>query len=191
MMNAGTFRSSLKAGELGIKDIEYCMPFKNNVISVKLSGEAVADIITAGVESLNNEAPNPGLFQVSGIRYTVTPDKKVKNLYTVDGNENKKIEILDNKGNLTGDSTKIFNVAMTDYMIEEYAEKGFIAKEYKDKQYPKYGNQSDILINYIKTEFTDNGKPVEVDKGRITFEESGSKRKNGFAILKNRFKRLS
>ena len=206
ILNAGTFRSVLKLGELDERDIEYCMPFDNKVVTVWLSGQEIANIIRTGVESLGKKETEPGLMQVSGLKYTVTPDYKLKNLYTVDESGSKKRAIVDSSGNLTQEAYKGFNVAMTDFMVREYAEKGFIRHDFIDRNRPEYKQkgklevdrnkitgsydfQRNMLIDYLETEFTAKGKNIDVDEGRITFEKSPYDAKTRLDSLKERFNR--
>jgi len=182
ILNAGGFRSSIEAGKIDERNIEYCVPFSNNVVTIKCTGKQIADVINLGVESTKYEHANPGLYQVAGLKYTVSKDKTLKNLYTVDENGRKKIDIINSQGNLTpeGANTK-FTVALTDFMITNGAKKGLltdftktendIIKVDDTKILNKFGKQRDILINYLKSEFGNKNKPIDVDSGRIIFEK--------------------
>ena len=199
ILNAGSFRSFINAGPISARHIEYCMPFSNYVVAIKCTGKDLAGIIKIGVDSTSKENVNPGLYQVSGLKYTITPDKKVKNLYTVDEQGNKKIELVDAQGNLTSEgANKEFKVALTDFMVVEIAKKGILTnfvKPDKNKNIvdeskvikTKDIRQREVLIDYLKNDFAAKNRPIDIETGRITFEKSEKPADNSFLSLVNRF----
>lgn len=202
MLNASTFRASLPAGDIHKRDIEYCIPFQNDAITVKCTAGDIANIIKYGVDSTKKEQVDPGLFQVGGLRYTVTPDKNLINLYTVDKNGVKKDDIIDTQGNLVPDKNpnnpKEYSVALTDHLITRFFPKIELSRDYykKDddkikvnKKYiiNKYDQQRNILTDYIKSEFTDKNKPIEIAPGRIKIENPLQQSSFGFTFLNIKF----
>ncbi len=194
LLNAGGFRSFINAGPVTTTNLEYCLPFSNDVVKIKCKGKDIADIIKLGVKSTKNQHANPGLYQVSGLKYTVTADKNVKNLYTVDENDNKNREIIDSKGNIVSrNANHLFDVAMTDYMIEQLAKRGILTDfveidddeiEVNEKRVKDdYGIQREVLKDYLKSDFADKNKPINIDTGRITFENRKKIGDLGFLAL--------
>jgi 5'-nucleotidase len=195
LMNAGTFRASLQAGQINKRDIEYCVPFQNEAMTIKMKGKDIAELIKYGVESTKNEHVDPGLFQVGGMKYTVTPDKKLVNLYTVDKNGKKQQEIIDAQGNLSNNSAeKDFTVALTDHVVTRFFPRLKLSQDYtykdddkikvdKKQIVNKYSKDRDILTEYLQTEFTSKNKPIEPESGRITVQNNPSfKNVSGFGF---------
>jgi len=200
LLNAGGFRSFINAGNINQRNIEYCIPFSNNIMTIKCSGKQIADIIKLGIDSTTKENINPGLYQISGLKYTITADKKLKNLYTVDKEGEKKSEIVDSQGNLTDKGEdKDFEVALSDFMIIELAKRGLLKdfvktednkiKVDKKKITKEYDLQTKILIDYLKDEFADKNRPIDFDTGRITFEKAAKQENASFLSLINRYER--
>lgn len=108
LFNASTIRGVLDKGKVTTRDIEELFFFPNKFVKGELSEKALVNALRQGAQSLNTK---PELFQVSGIKYTVTPDRDVKN-----------VVILNNDGTETKlntdqpSSTKMFTVACSDYM---------------------------------------------------------------------------
>ena len=202
LLNAGCFRAFINAGKINQRNIEYCIPFSNHVMTIECSGKQIADIIKLGVDSTIKENKNPGLYQVSGLKYTITADNKVKNLYTVDKNGKKDTEIIDSQGKLTDKgANEGFKVALTDFVIVEIAKRGILKdfvktednklKVDKKKIIKKHDQQTKILIDYLKDEFVDKNRPIDFETGRITFEKSEKPEGVSFLSLLNKYTRQS
>lgn len=70
LFNAGTFRTSIAAGEVRIKDLYEAFPFGNELVTATLKGSQLQSALdrSAGLDP----AGNPGGFlQVSGVRFTI------------------------------------------------------------------------------------------------------------------------
>lgn len=65
LVNAGSVRNNLMAGEITFKNVLDTLPYYNDVITVKLSGQALLDALEFGVSSLPK--PSAKFPQVSGI----------------------------------------------------------------------------------------------------------------------------
>ena len=198
LTNAGAYRAFIEAGPLTSRNLEYCMPFSNTVVKIKCTGKQIADIIKLGVDSTGKEKVEPGLFQISGLKYTVNADKQLANLYTVDKNGNKQYELVDSQGNFIAEgANKEFTVALTDYMIVNLSQKGIMTDYVKtendktvvdDKHIiQKYDTEREVLINYLKTDFAEKNKPVDIETGRIIFEKSNKPESTDFLSLITKF----
>jgi len=104
LINSGGIRRPLSAGPLTALDIHEMLPFANNLISVKISGEKLSAIIQqnadAGVSGVH------GILQVSGVRYSYRP--------TADGEAAELVEVLVDGKAIVADEEYV--VAMPDYV---------------------------------------------------------------------------
>ncbi len=68
IINGGGIRTSIKKGELKVKDIYSVLPFDNYIVAVKLSGRQIREALEHGVSSVES---GEGRFpQVSGLAFT-------------------------------------------------------------------------------------------------------------------------
>ena len=200
LLNAGSFRSFLNAGEINKRNLEYCMPFSADVYTIKATGKQIADIIKYGVDSTKADHVDPGLYQIAGMRYSVTKDKTVKDLYTVDKNGKKDVEIIDSAGNFVPEknpgSPREYTIATSEFMIKDLSGKGYLNHTVQEngktvldntKILNKFNKDSEILTEYLQTEFTAKNKPIIATTGLITVEKPAN---SGFEVLKHRFERI-
>lgn len=108
LFNASTIRGVLDKGKVTTRDIEELFFFPNKFVKGKLSEKALITALRQGAQTLDLK---PELFQVSGIKYTVTPDRDVKNIAILndDGTEIKLNTVKPSE-------TKMFTIACSDYM---------------------------------------------------------------------------
>jgi len=181
LLDAGTFRSYANAGDISERNIEYLVPYSDEICTVKLKANKIADVLQLGINSTRQEAPKPGLYQVAGLTYAVSPDKKLKNLFIVDKKENSPIKVVDENGNLVKESAnKEFTVAASKYLLKSGVKYGLLLdmgkmnngkSELNDsKILAKFGKQRDILVDYLKTEFYEKNQPITPPEGRIIVE---------------------
>jgi len=210
LINAGSFRAFLNAGEVTQRDIEYCLPFSNEVMTLKLTGKDIANVLSLGVNAVKKpEQPDPGLFQVAGMKYTVSADKKLTDVYIVDKNGNKSKQIVDVQGNLVPENDPAhpyeYTVALTDHVLKRFFTKIETSRDYVKKEgcevkinkqhiIKEYEPDRDILTDYLKHNFTDKNKPVDFKNGRITIEnqqqeKTGIQTNYSFLSLINRAKK--
>jgi len=184
LVNPGSVRSLMEAGKITARDVEYCFPMPHPVVTVKYTKQQLADVIREGVESTKLRKIKPGIMHVSGARYTVTADKKVKDFYTVDENGNKKIEIIDSKGNIVSvenpEKPTLLTVAVSEYVISNPQNMFNSLKKIKiedDKEtidrsqiISSFDTERNILIDYFQSNFMKKNKEIDVDTNRITLE---------------------
>lgn len=108
MFNASTIRGVLDKGNVTTRDIEELFFFPNKFVKVELSEKDLIQALRQGAATINKK---PELLQVSGLKYTVTPDQDVKNVSILndDGTEIK----LDTAQPSTN---KMFTVACSDFL---------------------------------------------------------------------------
>lgn len=91
--NKGCQKAALKAGKITNRDINMVLPYINSVAMYKMSEKDVIDAIKLTLNEPEG-AHSLGNMQVSGLNYTITKDRKLKDVYLIDGD--KKIKIDEN-----------------------------------------------------------------------------------------------
>lgn len=159
--NMGGIRASLPAGPVTDRDIMDIMPFFNDVYMYRLSEKDVVDTLNNAVQALR-KYNRTGAVQVSGLRYVIGKDDKVKEIYLVkdDGTKEKL-----NAQNPSKD--RMFNVAYNSFVASGTEGLELLkAPEKLIKTCDK--NETQIFIDYIKSF---NGKPISIkEDGRIQKE---------------------
>lgn len=72
LVNAGAVRNNLKAGTVTYNDILNILPYSNDIVTVRVSGQMLLDALEFGVSKL--PAVSGGFLQVSGITFRVNPE---------------------------------------------------------------------------------------------------------------------
>ncbi len=71
IINGGTIRTSIKKGEIKVKDIYTCLPFDNYIVAIKLTGRQIREALEHGVSAVEEEE---GRFpQISGLTFKYSP----------------------------------------------------------------------------------------------------------------------
>ena len=71
IINGGTIRTSIKKGEVRVKDVYSVLPFNNYIVAIKLTGKQIAEALEHGVVGLEDEE---GCFpQVAGLSFKYSP----------------------------------------------------------------------------------------------------------------------
>jgi len=74
IINGGEIRTSIKRGEIRVKDIYSVLPFDNYIVAIKLTGKQIRDALEHGVSAVEEEE---GRFpQVSGLTFKYSPSDK-------------------------------------------------------------------------------------------------------------------
>ena len=84
LMNAGSVRTDINQGNITYQEIINTMPFSNDVLSKKVTGQIILDALEFGVRSLPE--PTSRFPQVSGITYKI--DISINSSVIVDEDEN-------------------------------------------------------------------------------------------------------
>jgi len=85
LINGGGVRTSIKKGEVRVKDVYSVLPFDNYIVAIKLTGKQIKEALEHGVSAVEDEE---GRFpQVSGLTFKYSPTEKrgsrVKEVYIV------------------------------------------------------------------------------------------------------------
>ena len=74
LINGGGIRTSIKKGEVRVKDVYSVLPFDNYIVAIKLTGQQIRESLEHGVSAVEDEE---GRFpQVSGLTFTYSPSEK-------------------------------------------------------------------------------------------------------------------
>ncbi len=159
--NMGGIRASLPAGPVTDRDIMDLMPFYNDVNVYKLSEKDIIDVLNSAVQA-TSKYHRTGALQVSGLRYRIGTDDKVKDVVLVkqDGTQ-----IPLNAQNPSND--KFFKVAYNTFVAG--GSEGLEALACPEKIIHKCEkNETQMLIDYIKSF---NGQPIDIhEDGRIAHD---------------------
>jgi len=165
LISSGEIKADLPKGELSLKKIKEAVPFTHQVIIVEtqLSKKEIIEALEWGVKTTTFPKQTTGLLQVGGLKYTVTQDNKVKDVFLLnkDGSKGKSFEEMP-------DDTKI-NVVYDTFLLGGAGDFKTLQKDKTSddvRVYP-YDHQSG-LIHYLEENF--KNKPVETTSGRITKE---------------------
>lgn len=75
VVNGGSIRSSLYAGEIYGDDLEALFPFDNQIVIMEMDGQTLWDMLENSVSTCSDEFPGGRFLQVSGLRYTFDSSK--------------------------------------------------------------------------------------------------------------------
>jgi 5'-nucleotidase / UDP-sugar diphosphatase len=70
LVNSGGLRASIKEGPITVEDVFKAMPYANELVLVKISGEDLKNVLTRSVKGAR-EDEDGGFLQVSGLKFTV------------------------------------------------------------------------------------------------------------------------
>ena len=159
--NMGGIRASLPAGPVTDREIMDLMPFYNDVNVYKLSEKDIIDVLNSAVQA-TSKYHRTGALQVSGLRYRIGLDDKVKDVVMVkqDGTQ-----VPLNSQNPSND--KFFKVAYNTFVAG--GSEGLEALACPEKIIHKCEkNETQMLIDYIKSF---NGQPIDIhEDGRIAHD---------------------
>lgn len=159
--NMGGVRASLPAGPVTDRAIIDLMPFFNDVHVYKLSEKDIIDALNGAVEA-TRKFHRTGALQVSGLRYTIGKNDKVKDVYLVkkDGTQEKL-----NAENPSND--KFYKAAYNTFVAS--GSEGLGVLKAPEKMIKKCDlNETQMFIEYIKSF---NGQPINIaEDGRIKHE---------------------
>lgn len=159
--NSGT-RSYFQPGVIDSRDIKDIAPFEDRVSVADVSERKLIDFFKHAIEATYRTQGNkPGLMAVSGMTYSVNPEKGIltgMNIIDKDGNEHK-IDVDNPK------EDKFYKVGMDSFMMFDGADFDILAPKEECINYPF--NKDFLACEYIKH----LNEPVVINQtGRIKFE---------------------
>lgn len=159
IVNSANLRGNFEKGPITERDIKNILPFKNKVTIIKINEKELVDSIAQSAISLTKSDNKPGIFQVSGLKYTLNKRGELLNLKFIDksGTEN----TIDTKN---PNSFKTYSIAVDDFIAK--GGDGFdMLNKYNQPDTIKYEFDKDKLVaEYIQKQTT----PIEIKPdGRI------------------------
>ena len=185
LVNGGGVRSAIEAGDVTAGDLVALMPFRNEIYSVRASGQQIIDALeycSRKTEALykfdGNAVGEYGAFlQVSGLRYTI--DTSIESQVTVDGNgmfsgysgEERRVSdvmVLKDGEYVPIDPEAFYTVAGTDYILFDGGD-GNTAFQGAERVSGAGVMDIDALMTYLKEQggFSDSYRETD---NRITIK---------------------
>ena len=182
-MNGGGVRDSINAGDITYADIFKVNPFGDEVVKVKLKGEYILDYLEYATKNTKNvykedgkaAGENGGFAIVSGLKYTIDTSitttcisDESGNFVRVDGARRiKDVYVLENGEYKALDPTKMYEVAMSDFMLAGGDGMVMLKNGILDSS---YGAVHEVFINYIAYTLKGDLSQYENIEGRIIIE---------------------
>ena len=157
-------RNFFHEGEINSRDIKDISPFLDFVAVAPVSEKTLVELFKKAIkDTYSSSSRKPGLFAVSGLEYTVNPQKGTL----------ESMKFIDRKGkshkiNVKKPSEKkIYKVVTDEFLMSAGADFNILAKE--ENYITKYPYDKDVMVcDYIKRK----NKPVVINQtGRIKFTE--------------------
>lgn len=165
LINSGNLRGTIPTGQISTRDVSSIVPFKNKMTLAYVSQADLVEALKFFSKSLKHYDTKPGLLQVSGLRYEITKEGKLKKLEFVDKNGKKEKIDIENP-----DKTKKYLVAMDDYVSSANECPDCIKKHGTKDTVKVFDYDKDKLaIDYIKS-FKDAPFEIKCD-GRIKVDD--------------------
>ena len=159
--NLGTMRYSMPEGQITDRQVMDILPYYNDVFTYRLSEKDIITALNGAIEAAG-KYNRTGALQVSGLRYTIGKDNKVKDVFLVndDGTEEKL-----NSDNPSSD--KFYTVAYNSFLGG--GTEGLAVLNAPEKIVSKCDRtETDIFRDYIASF---NNQPISIEKtGRIIKE---------------------
>ena len=182
-MNGGGVRDSISAGDITYADIFKVNPFGDEVVKVKLKGEYILDYLEYATKNTKNvykedgkaAGENGGFAIVSGLKYTIDTSitstcisDESGNFIRVDGARRvKDVYVLENGEYKPLDTSKMYEVAMSDFMLAGGDGMVMLKNGILDSS---YGAVHEVFINYIAYTLKGDLSQYENIEGRIIIE---------------------
>jgi 5'-nucleotidase / UDP-sugar diphosphatase len=150
-------RDNIAKGNITERDVDEVLPFIDAVHVSKISGQDLIDALSNGAKTYVRPNVRPGILQVSGLKYTISPQGNAENIMVQQSN-----------GNYTPiDPNQEYTVAYDQFMIKgsegftTLAQPHAVVKAYME-------DNADIVKEYIKAH---NMQPITMKtEGRITVQ---------------------
>ncbi len=157
-------RNFFHEGEINSRDIKDISPFLDYVAVAEVPEKTMVDLFKKAIkDTYSSSSRKPGLFAVSGLEYTVNPQKGtlVDMIYTDKQGKVHKIDIENPS------ETKKYKIVTDEFLMSAGADFNILAKE--EDYLIKYPYDKDVMVcNYIKRQ----NKPIVINQlGRIKYEK--------------------
>src|SRR5574344_402289 len=145
MINSPNLRGIFEKGSINTRDITEISPFKNKMTIIKLSEKDLVDALKYSGKALSVPDNKPGIFQVSGMKYSMNKKGELLKASYFDKNIGKDVPIDVNNPNMF----KTFTVAIDDFCSK--GKDGFTMLNKFDSAIKVYDYDKDkMTADYIK-----------------------------------------
>ncbi len=157
-------RNFFHQGEINSSDIKDISPFLDYVAVAEVPEKTMVDLFKKAIkDTYSSSSHKPGLIAVSGLEYTVNPEKgTLVDMNFIDRNGNIHEIDVDNPS-----KTKKYKLVTDEFLMSAGADFNILAKE--EEYLQKYSYDKDVMVcDYIKR----NSEPVIINQtGRIKYEK--------------------
>lgn len=159
LFGSATIRGFFEAGKLDTRWLEDISPFKNKLVMVDYSEKELVEALKISAGSMTSTNNKPGIVHVSGLKYTISKDGKLKSASFID--KDGKINPIDIDNPRTD---KFYKTALTDFYCQGHDGFSMLKKYEQAKKY-----DFDI-VKCIEDYFTRHkNEQIDIyDDGRIT-----------------------
>lgn len=154
IMLGNRIRDTIPQGKITNHTVEAIMPYNDPVQVVKVTGKDIKEALTVGAKSYVDESKHHGILQVSGMKYTISPEGEAVNL-----------QVRQKDGSYKPlDLSKTYTIASDNYLLKGCRE-GFDAIQQQENLVKQYKDTYEIINYYLST----RKQPISFDtEGRIT-----------------------
>lgn len=159
LVNAGTVRGTFTQGEISSRDIGEIFPFADKIALVNVSEKELVETLKYSATSMAQKDGKPGLVQVSGMKYSVSKDGELVNLFITDKNGKDVLIDINNP-----DENKNYSMALPGFIAKGLD--GFTMLNKAEDASTKFVDTTlkDTAVEYIKN--APDGVEIKND-GRI------------------------
>lgn len=146
IINGGSFRSSIPAGDVTLGNILEVLPFSNTISTFELKGEDLITALENGVGRAHSAAnEGTGRFpQVAGLRYAWSPDR-------LPGERLLSVEVQNPDGSFAPlDPQATYKIATNDF-LRKGGDGYSVFAEKAENAYDAGANLEDVVAEYVKT----------------------------------------
>lgn len=164
IMNPGAAKGSFPPGEVTVGHVIQSFPYtESTLIKAPLTKKQIVEALEVGAKSVDLPKISPGVMQVGGLRYTITDQNEVKDVFLL--NEDGTLgECLDEQ-----DDEKVYNVAYDKFLMTGIGGLSSIKKDENDPEVEFFPySLQDCMTEYLQANYSD--KKIEVQNGRIVKE---------------------
>lgn len=162
LFGSATMRGFFEPGKLDTRWLEDISPFKNKMVVANYSEKEIVDMLRVSASSLVNTNNKPGIVHVSGLKYTISKDGKLKKASFLDRNGKEFPIDIDNPR-----SDKMYKTALIDYYAQGHD--GFTMLKKYDQAERIYDFD---VCKCVEDYMSKHPEPVDIiDDGRIKIED--------------------
>lgn len=158
LLSAANVRGYFEAGNLDTRYLEDISPFHNNLCIIPYTEKEIVQALKQTCKSFTNRNNKPGILHPSGLKYTVSRQGELKELYFIDKNGKETPIDINNPR-----EDKIYRTAINDYYAQGNDDMKVLKKIDKAEKIFDF-DLNKCVIDYMKN----TAVPVDiVEDGRI------------------------